>query len=111
KYESDSRWDSIAKTPPVRNRGGHRTRPGALAHCTCPRGREAAIASAHSTAVVADSLRLSKAIQSHAEFAFETSGVTDTRISPCPAALTLLGASCDPGTSKTCSPASAFVSS
>src|SRR6185437_12260435 len=73
-------------------------------HCTCPLGREADMTSAHSTAVIAAIRRLSKAAHSHTAFGSEPSGITETRMSPWPAALTLFGDSCDLGITVTCSP-------
>src|SRR5581483_1537094 len=82
--------------------------PDGANHWIFPLGLVAATLSAASTAVAAATRRLSEVAQTHRLFASAASGVRETRMSPCPAALTLLGASSVVPASETCSPASAL---
>src|SRR5207248_10835681 len=73
-------------------------------HWIFPVGRIAVMLSAHSTAVTADTRRLSAAAQSHTPLGCVGSILIESWISACPAELTLLGASSSPRGMATWSP-------
>src|SRR6266496_1598531 len=85
----------------------HDSREGSF-HWILPRGRVAAMVSAHSTAVVAAILRLSAAAHSQTPLRSFGSGFTLSRMLACPATLTLLGASSAGCAILTCSPDKAW---
>src|SRR5256885_4181675 len=83
-------------------------KPCDASHWILPRGRAAAMLSANSTPMEAETRRLSAVAHIQRLFGSAASGDNETRMSPCPAAFTLFGASSDDGVSETCSPASAL---
>src|SRR5260370_42460077 len=83
---------SVIATSSTENTSG-RNQPRSTAHWIFPRGLAAAMPSAASTAVEAATCRLSDAAHIQTLFGSDESGVTETKMSPCPAAFTLFGAS------------------
>src|SRR5260370_22044838 len=76
-------------------------------HWLWPGGRVANMLSETSTAVIAATRKLSEVTHNQTLCASAGSGFTETRMSPCPAAFTLLGASSGSAITATCSPAKA----